>query len=81
MANDLVYVVSSGVSFVCNHKYAFATSFLSLGYALYTAFTWRKEIGYGLKVINVGSELKTKASSLKNLVTSGSERVVRIFSG
>lgn len=82
ITNDLVYAVSvSGVSFVCNHKYAFATSFFSLGYALYMVFTLRKEIGYGLNVISIGFEIEDKSFFLVEVVTSGSEALAGIFSG
>ncbi|KAF3490077.1 hypothetical protein F2Q69_00054285 [Brassica cretica] len=68
------------LSYLCNHKYALATAFCSLGYAVYTAFSWRKEIGVGMKVISVGSEVKSKVSSLKNFVTSGSKTLAGFFS-
>nr|VDD36890.1 unnamed protein product [Brassica oleracea] len=68
------------LSYLCNHKYALATAFCSLGYAVYTAFSWRKEIGVGMKVISVGSEVKSKVSSLKNFVTSGSKTLAGLFS-
>ncbi|KAG5378929.1 hypothetical protein IGI04_026771, partial [Brassica rapa subsp. trilocularis] len=47
------------LSYLCNHKYALATTFCSLGYA----------------VISVGSEVKSKVTSLKKFVASGSKTV------
>ncbi|CAF2161127.1 BnaA07g36990D [Brassica napus] len=67
------------LSYLCNHKYALATTFCSLGYAVYLAFSWRKEIGAGMKVISVGSEVKSKVTSLKKFVASGSKTVAGFF--